>query len=94
MRNPSTTPRSTRGLSKCSLLLLLWEQRTGQSPEPLSLSPDAKEQQETEAKEPTGLRDPGPQPGIPPHFAWLGGPRASLSLVLRLPAFSSALKLF
>lgn len=61
---------------------------------PLSLSPDTKEQQETEAKEPTGLRDPGPQSGIPPHFACLGRLWASLSIVLRLPAFSSALKLF
>ena len=95
MWNLGTTPGPMQGRGKCSLLLLLLrEQRAGQRPEPLSLSPDTKEQQETEAKEPTGLRDPGPQSGIPPHFACLGRLWASLSIVLRLPAFSSALKLF
>lgn len=57
-------------LHKCSLLLL-WEQRAGQRPEPSCLPPNTKEQQETEAKGPAGLRDPGPQPNFP-GWATLG----------------------
>lgn len=69
--NLSTPPGPQRVLSKCSLLSLVppWEQRAGRRPEALSLPPDTKEQQETEAKAPAGLRDPGaarnpsPSPG-------------------------------
>ena len=51
MWNLGTTPGPMQGRGKCSLLLLLLrEQRAGQRPEPPSLSPDTKEQQETEAK--------------------------------------------
>lgn len=59
IENLGTTPAPMQVLSQRSLWwwLLLWEKRAGQRPEPLPLPPDTKEQQETEAKEPNGVRD-------------------------------------